>query len=142
MGTVSDAPGLYAFTVAGRPGMRLAVMYVGMTTHPWMVTKGMLPEGWGKSGQRYGRPNHARHHASADQHGDRKSRVVRAERRAVGATASATPQGDAGGFPRIEEEKLIPRWDLRRRDWNRGLTATGHPRERESPGADRATGLE
>jgi len=44
VGTVPDAPGLYAFTVASRPGMRLGVMYLGMTTHLSMVTKGILLE--------------------------------------------------------------------------------------------------
>ena len=44
VGTVPDAPGLYGFTVASRPGMRLGVMYLGMTTHLSMVTKGILLE--------------------------------------------------------------------------------------------------
>jgi len=54
LGEVPKAPGLYAFTVDD--GMHLNVVYVGMTTHLWMVTRGKLPDGGGARGpQRYGR---------------------------------------------------------------------------------------
>lgn len=60
-GDVPDAPGLYAFTLRraeDRDGLR--VVYVGMTEHLWMVTKGRLPDSASARGaQRYGRPKHA-----------------------------------------------------------------------------------
>lgn len=54
---VPDSSGLYAFTVEDDHEMRVA--YVGRTEHLWMVTKGRLPGGGGRGGQRYGRPRHA-----------------------------------------------------------------------------------
>jgi hypothetical protein len=58
IGTVPDAPGLYAFSVES--SARMAVTYVGMTEQLWMVTKGHLPRSGGaRGGQRYGRPKHA-----------------------------------------------------------------------------------
>ena len=58
VGDVPGAPGLYAFTV--QDGHDLRVVYVGLTSHLWMVTNGHLPGGAGaRGGQRYGRPKHA-----------------------------------------------------------------------------------
>lgn len=48
-------PGLYVFTVES-PG-RLHVCYAGMTEHLWMVTKGRLPCGAARGGNRYGDPS-------------------------------------------------------------------------------------
>jgi hypothetical protein len=57
IGEVPDASGLYAFTLEDDQQMRVA--YVGLTEHLWMVTKGRLPGGGARGGQRYGRPRHA-----------------------------------------------------------------------------------
>jgi hypothetical protein len=57
IGEVPAAPGLYAFTVEDAHQIRVA--YVGLTEHLWMVTKGRLPGGGARGGQRYGRPRHA-----------------------------------------------------------------------------------
>jgi len=52
LGQVPDSSGVYAFTVddGGVPH----VAYVGLTTNLWMVTKGRLPQGGARPGQRYG----------------------------------------------------------------------------------------
>ncbi len=57
IGEVPDAPGVYAFTVEDHRQLRVA--YVGLAEHLWMVTKGRLPDGGARGGQRYGRPRHA-----------------------------------------------------------------------------------
>ena len=57
LGEVPNGPGIYAFTVEVDGELR--VTYVGMTTHLWMVTRGRMPAGGGRGGQRYGRPKHA-----------------------------------------------------------------------------------
>jgi hypothetical protein len=60
IGDVPDAPGIYAFTLQRQDAEEVRVVYVGMTKHLWMVTKGHLPRGGGaRGGQRYGRPTHA-----------------------------------------------------------------------------------
>jgi hypothetical protein len=88
VGTVPDAPGLYAFTVASRPGMRLGVMYLGMTTHLSMVTKGILLEVAGPEvGSATVVPPMPAPHANRSTW-NRKSHLVEAERRAPGAAAA------------------------------------------------------
>jgi hypothetical protein len=57
--TVPDAPGVYAFTLHWPTLPQRHVMYVGQTDHLWMVTKGRLPGGEARGGQRYGHPRHA-----------------------------------------------------------------------------------
>ena len=59
IGQVPAGPGLYAFTVHAGSGDWVQVMYAGLTTHLWMVTKGTMPGGIARGGQRYGRPRHA-----------------------------------------------------------------------------------
>jgi hypothetical protein len=50
LGDVPKTAGLYAFTVEDDV-MVLRVVYVGMTTHLWMVTIGSLPNGGGHEGR-------------------------------------------------------------------------------------------
>jgi hypothetical protein len=111
-GAVPDSPGLYAFTV--EDGLDLRVVYVGVTSHLWMVTKGRLPGGGGaRGGQRYGRPRHA---------GVTRQRVnvlIAAQLRAgrqVRHWVRPLPAPDL----RSEEERLITTWQLRTYGWNRG----------------------
>jgi len=110
LGEVSNASGLYAFTVEDDHQMRVA--YVGRTDHLWMVTKGRLPGNGARGGQRYGRPQHAgatRQRVNiliAEQL--RAGRVVRHWIRQLQPTAL-----------RAEEERFITGWDLRRVGWNR-----------------------
>lgn len=58
LGSVPDAPGLYAFVLTDRCGY-LRVTYVGFTSNLWLVTKGRLPSGASRRGHRYGRPKYA-----------------------------------------------------------------------------------
>lgn len=110
-GAVPDSPGLYAFTV--EEGRDLRVAYVGMTSHLWMVTKGRLPGGGARGGQRYGRPRHA---------GGTRQRInvlIAAQLRAghqVRHWVRPSPTLDL----RAEEERLIASWELRTYGWNRG----------------------
>ena len=110
LGVVPESPGLYAFTV--EDGDDVAVTYVGLTEHLWMVTKGRLPGGGARGGQRYGRPRHAgvtRQRINVLAAGKiRAGRVVRHWVRPL--PASALP---------AEEERLIAEWELRRVGWNR-----------------------
>ena len=55
-GDVPKGPGLYAFA-SGTADLR--VLYVGLTEELWMITKGRLPAGGARPGQRYGRPRYA-----------------------------------------------------------------------------------
>lgn len=57
VGEVPASPGLYAFVVEKDQEMR--AVYVGRTANLWMVTKGTLPGGHSRPGQRYGRPKYA-----------------------------------------------------------------------------------
>jgi hypothetical protein len=58
IGEVPEGPGHYLFAV--EDGIEIRVVYVGLTQHLWMVTRGRLP-GFGspRGGQRYGRPVNA-----------------------------------------------------------------------------------
>ncbi len=118
--TVGDVPctaGLYAFTLARRDELR--VVYVGMTTHLWMVTRGVLPGSVPRPAQRYGRPRHA---------GVTRRRVNILATRAIAAhwtphhwvTPHETSAVDLPAILRSEEEKLIVKWNLRGDGWNRG----------------------
>ena len=113
IGDVPDSPGVYAFSVSdGQEELR--VTYVGLTSHLWMVTKGRLPDGSGRGGQRYGRPKHA---------GTTRTRVniLLAEQldlgRPVRHWVKIVP--DVEELPALEEA-LIRKWDLRLAGWNRG----------------------
>lgn len=119
LGEVPDAPGLYAFTLE-RPGEQVVhVVYVGMTEHLWMVTKGTLPGGRARGGQRYGRPRHA---------GATRQRVNRMITRAVSEgwvprhwvrPYSASDGGTLRARLRDDEAALILRWNLTEDGWNR-----------------------
>ena len=122
IGDVPDAPGLYAFTLQRQDPEELRVAYVGMTTHLWMVTKGLLPRGGGaRGGQRYGRPIHA---------AETRQRINVQIARALGEGWTVMHwvkpfDGiSLGPDPKqallTAEAELIQRWDLRRVGWNRG----------------------
>jgi len=122
IGDVPDAPGLYAFTLQRQDPEELRVAYVGMTTHLWMVTKGLLPRGGGaRGGQRYGRPIHAGttrqrinvHIAEAIRDGWSVQHWVKPF---DGPSLGADPKQTL----LVAEAELIRRWDLRRAGWNRG----------------------
>ena len=53
IGDVPSTRGVYLFT-QGREVVR--VRYCGRTRHFWMVTRGQLPGGVARGGNRYGRP--------------------------------------------------------------------------------------
>ena len=110
-GDVPGSPGLYAFTI--EQGDALFVTYVGLTEHLWMVTKGRLPGGHARGGQRYGRPKHAgetrqRINILVAKQLDR-GRVVRHWVRPMASKDALRP----------EESALITRWRLVERGWNR-----------------------
>jgi hypothetical protein len=112
VGEVPDAAGLYAFTV--EDGDDLRVVYVGLTSHLWMVTKGHLPGCAGaRGGQRYGRPRHA---------GVTRQRVnvLIAEQLRAGRLVRHWVCPVPKAILRNEEERLIAGWNLRRVGWNRG----------------------
>ncbi len=114
-GDVPTAGGLYLF--ARRNDEAIDIRYVGMTTHLWMVTKGRLPSGAARGGQRYGRPKHAgvtraRINAALTTAADRGEVVTQWVRPTAG-TASAAEL-------REQEEIAIQRWQLRRHGPNRG----------------------
>lgn len=120
IGSVPKGPGLYAFTIGEDEDLR--VTYVGLTEELWMVTKGRLPSGASRPGQRYGRPLYA---------GVTRQRVNTLVRRQIlfgrrvrhwvssrsGATADRAELRAQLGR---DEERLIRQWDLRRVGWNRG----------------------
>lgn len=107
---VPDSPGLYAFAVSNDSNQ--CVAYVGQTSHLWMVTKGRLPSGLSRPGQRYGRPKYA---------GDTRQRInvlIRAEV-AQGYCVRHWVRTMSQDQLLIEEEALIRRWRLRECGWNR-----------------------
>ena len=120
VGAVPSGPGLYAFTVG--PDDDLRVMYVGLTEELWMVTKGRLPAGGARPGQRYGRPKYA---------GTTRQRInaLIAERIGRGdhvrhwvGPIIDPPQDRTALRARLlqEEQELIETWKLRSVGWNRG----------------------
>lgn len=120
LGDVPRGPGIYAFTIG--PDEDLRVMYVGLTEELWMVTKGRLPTGGGRGGQRYGRPRHA---------GVTRQRInaLIATRQDAGNLVrhwvrplSSPPTDKAALRSQLldQEQELITRWELRRIGWNRG----------------------
>jgi hypothetical protein len=120
LGDVPKGPGLYAFT-AGDDG-DLRVMYVGLTEELWMVTKGRLPSGGARPGQRYGRPRYAgvtRQRVNgliAEQL--RAGKLIRHWVRPLGEPP--IPRAAMRGRLLELEHELIARWHLRRVGWNRG----------------------
>jgi hypothetical protein len=119
-GHVPTGPDLYAFTVEDKVEFRVA--YVGLTEELWMVTKGRLPTGGARGGQRYGRPRYA---------GVTRQRVNtliaaqlqagRVVRHWLRPLVDDLP--DRSGLRHRllhAEQALILRWDLRRVGWNRG----------------------
>jgi hypothetical protein len=123
VGDVPDAPGLYAFTLQRPSEDDLRVVYVGMTEHLWMVTKGHLPRGGGaRGGQRYGRPTHAgvtRQRINIEvRRAHQDGWIVRQWVRPLPFLAGTREEGRTA--LRAEEEALISRWQLRRNGWNRG----------------------
>jgi hypothetical protein len=120
VGTVPKGPGVYAFTVGEDDNLH--VTYVGLTEEFWMVTKGRLPIGGARPGQRYGRPLYA---------GVTRQRINgliseqlvldRLVRHWVSPMVNpASGRADVRGQLVQREEQLIQRWDLRRIGWNRG----------------------
>lgn len=119
VGDVPKGPGIYAFTIG--PDDALRVVYVGLTEELWMVTKGRLPGGGARPGQRYGRPRYA---------GITRQRInaLIAPHAAAGALVrhwvkpvSAPPDRSTLRALLLEQEQaLISRWALRRDGWNRG----------------------
>jgi hypothetical protein len=116
IGAIPAAPGLYAFTIQAPRGP-LRVVYVGMTTHLWMVTKGRLPSGASRPGQRYGHPRYA---------GATRKRIntglAEAHRQGMVVTHWLHPveASMTDSELRAREEALIQLWNLRRLGWNRG----------------------
>lgn len=119
VGEVPTSPGVYLFTV--EDGDALHVVYAGLTEHLWMVTKGRLPLGGARPGQRYGRPVYA---------GVTRERIniAVAEQLRAGRTVRhwVRPLMDAPEDRVLlrrrlvqEEAALIRRWNLRQMGWNR-----------------------
>ena len=119
VGEVPDAPGHYLFTV--EDGASTSVVYVGLTSHLSMVTRGILPRVGARGGQRYGRPQHAgatRKRVNielAAQLGPGRSVRHWVRPMTAGATAADTKRLLHDG-----EERLILKWRLREVGWNRG----------------------
>jgi len=121
LGPVPDAPGLYCFVGRQNQSGELRVFYVGMTSHLWMVTRGQLPGGVARGGQRYGRPRHAgttRQRVNAEvarlaSDGWTFSHWLRAVEAPPDAAMLET-------LLRAEESRLITMWELRVVGWNRG----------------------
>ena len=121
LGAIPEAPGLYCFVGQKTPSNGLRVFYVGMTSHLWMVTRGQLPGGIARGGQRYGRPKHA---------GSTRQRVNAEVARLAAdgwtcshwlrAVEAPTDPASLEVLLRSEESRLIARWNLRVVGWNRG----------------------
>lgn len=112
IGDVPDSAGLYAFTVDD--GLQQTVVYVGMTTHLWMITKGRLPgQGGARGPQRYGRAKHA----GATR---RRVNIAIAEQIRAGRRVRHWLLPLLEPQLRLQEEALIQRWQLRTLGWNRG----------------------
>lgn len=98
------------------------MLYVGLTEELWMITKGRLPAGGARPGQRYGRPRYAgvtRQRVNAliaarIRSGEVMRHWVRPLGESPGDRAAVR-----GRLLQLEEE-LIVRWELRRVGWNRG----------------------
>jgi hypothetical protein len=120
VGDIPKGPGLYAFTLGDDNDLR--VMYIGLTEELWMVTKGRLPAGGARPGQRYGRPRYAgvtrqRINGLVGEH-LRAGGIVR---HWVWPVVDVPPDRHALRAHLLElEQDLITRWNLRRVGWNRG----------------------
>jgi hypothetical protein len=127
LGTVPDSPGLYAFVLChdDRPG-ELRVVYVGLTGHIWMVTKGLLPRNGGaRAPQRYGRWRHA-----GQTRAWVNSQVAVAKRDGWDVHHWLAPRpvtdGQKANVVLLPEEKgLIERWKLLANGWNRRYAPRG-----------------
>jgi hypothetical protein len=115
---VGDVPalgGLYLYNTydgsADDPVLR--VRYIGRTSHLWMTTKGVLPGGGGRGGQRYGRPRHA---GATRQRINAAVTADAAEGLQVGLWVRPVPACEL----HAAEEADILKWDLRRHGLNRG----------------------
>ena len=118
VGEVPSGPGVYAFTVEAS-GL-IHVTYVGLSEEIWMVTKGRLPEGGARPGQRYGRPRYAAENRQ-------RINVLVAEQVALNRSVRhwTKPVPEAGVNPtdrailQATETGFIDRWNLRIVGWNR-----------------------
>lgn len=121
LGSLPSGPGLYAFTTEDpTESDSLKVTYVGLTTNLWMVTKGQLPGGIARGGQRYGRPKHSgttRQRVNAELTRAQLHGLVVAHWLSPLPTPSDT---DPRAHLRQAEEQLIQKWKLRSAGWNRG----------------------
>jgi hypothetical protein len=113
LGDVPELPGLYSFVISATDRDR--VMYVGRTSHLWMTTKGRLPNGQARGGQRYGRPRHA---------GITRQRINHelATSRSSGQLVAmwVLPDADSPAALAAHEEAHISGWGVRSHGWNRG----------------------
>jgi len=91
----------------------MRVTYVGRIEHLWMVTRGRLPVDGGRGAPRYRRPRHA----GATR---RRVNILIAVQLRVGRSVRRWVRPLATAELRVEEERLITRWNLRRVGWNRG----------------------
>jgi hypothetical protein len=120
VGSVPKGPGVYAFTVGDDDALH--VTYVGLTEELWMVTKGRLPNGAARPGQRYGRPLYAgvtrqRINCLVDE----QLRLGRRVRHWVAPLNSdVRNRTELRKELLYREQDLIQRWNLRRQGWNRG----------------------
>ncbi len=120
-GQIPDSGGLYAFVLHPvEEPQHHRVVYVGLTGHLWMVTKGRLPDGSSRPAQRYGRHQYA---------GATRARinglVAAAKASGYEVTHWLSPQPVPADirpdlYLRSAEEALIARWRLRETGWNRG----------------------
>lgn len=115
LGDVPSCGGIYLFTIETQDS--LTVVYAGLTQHLWMVTRGRLPAGGSRPGQRYGRPVYA---------GETRKRinVLLAEQIRRGRTVShwVHPIPAAATDRALlvaAEEAAISRWRLREIGWNK-----------------------
>jgi hypothetical protein len=115
---VADVPrsaGLYVFGVD--LDASVDVRYVGQSSHLWMVTKGRLPGGQARPGQRYGRPKWSgatrqRINAALTEAAD-AGRTVRMWVKTIGGVIDIKQALD------IAEGDAISRWELCRYGLNR-----------------------
>lgn len=119
-GEVPRASGLYCFVGEHSAPADLRIFYVGMTTHLWMVTRGQLPGGVARGGQRYGRPRHAgetRRRINAEI--SRMTANGRTFTHWLRAVQVQDTRANIQALLRAEEARLIGIWRLRDVGWNR-----------------------
>lgn len=120
LGPVPTGPGLYCFVAEELGSASPRVMYVGLSKDLSAIAVGINSIGSARGGQRYGRPRHA---------GVTRKRINAEVSRLIQDGLTVThwfvslrvpDREDPPAFLRREEEKLIVRWKLRSRGWNRG----------------------